>query len=71
MLAFIGQGIKYKSWNVLLQLDKTLVRVNLEYRVQFTTLHEKCSGTQKSAEEIHQDFTWNGGLYKEKLYKMG
>ena len=30
MLGFIGQNIKYRSWDVLLKLYKTLVRPHLE-----------------------------------------
>ena len=35
MLAFISQGIEYSSWEVMLQLSRTLVRPHLEYCVQF------------------------------------
>ena len=35
MLGFIGQNIEYRSWNVLLKFYKTLVRLHLEYCVQF------------------------------------
>ena len=35
MLGFIGQNIEYRSWDVLLMLYKTLVRLHLEYCVQF------------------------------------
>lgn len=33
-LAFIGEGIVQRSWNVILQLYKSLVRVHLHYCVQ-------------------------------------
>ena len=35
MLGFIGQNIEYRSWDVLLKLYKTLVRLHFEYFVQF------------------------------------
>ena len=35
MLAFIGRGIEYKSWQIMLQLYKVLVRPHLECCVQF------------------------------------
>eukprot|EP00061_Rhincodon_typus_P006561 g27323.t1 len=35
MLAFIGQGIEYKSQDVMLQLYKTFVRTHLEYCINF------------------------------------
>ncbi|XP_055495534.1 uncharacterized protein LOC129699607 [Leucoraja erinacea] len=34
-LAFISQSIEYRSWEVMLQLYKTSVRLHLEYCVQF------------------------------------
>ena len=33
-LAFISQGIEYRSWDIMLQLYKSLVRPHLEYCVQ-------------------------------------
>ena len=30
MLAFIGWGIEYRNWKIMLQLYKTLVRPHLE-----------------------------------------
>ena len=39
MLAFIGWGIKFKNWQVMLQLYRTLVRPYLEYSVQFWSPH--------------------------------
>ena len=35
MLAFNSQGIQYKSWKIMLQLYKTLVRLYLEHCVHF------------------------------------
>lgn len=34
-LAIISQSIEYRSWDVLLQLYKTLARPHLEYYIQF------------------------------------
>ena len=39
MLAFIGRGVDYRSWKIMLQLYKTLVRLHLEYCVQFWLPH--------------------------------
>jgi len=39
MLAFIGRGIEFKNWQVVLQFYGTLVRPHLEYCVQFWSLH--------------------------------
>lgn len=38
MLAFIGQGLECKSLEVMVQLDKTLIRLDLEYCVQSGSL---------------------------------
>eukprot|EP00061_Rhincodon_typus_P002369 g17353.t1 len=35
MLASISRGIEYRSWDLMLQLYKLLVRPHLEYCVQF------------------------------------
>jgi len=35
MHAFIGRGIEFKNWQVMLQLYRTLVSPHLEYGVQF------------------------------------
>ena len=35
MLAFIGWGIEFKNWQVMLHVYRTLVRPHLEYSVQF------------------------------------
>lgn len=37
-LVFISRGIEYRSWDILLQLYKTLVKPHLEYCVQFYSL---------------------------------
>ena len=34
-LAFISQDIEYRSWEIMLQLYKSLVRPHLEYQLQF------------------------------------
>ncbi|XP_067884208.1 histone H2B 1/2-like [Heterodontus francisci] len=39
MLSFIGRGIEYKGWQVMLQLYKTLFRPHLQYCVQFRSPH--------------------------------
>ena len=39
MLAFIARGIEYKSWHMMLQLYRTLIRPHLEYCVQFWSPH--------------------------------
>ena len=35
MLAFISQGIEYRSWEVMLQLYRMMLRLHLEYCVMF------------------------------------
>ena len=56
MLAFIGRGIEYKSWSLMLQLHRTLVRPHLEYCVP-----EGRGGFRESAEKVYQDVAWYGG----------
>lgn len=71
MLAFRGQGIKYKSWDLTLHLHKTLVRSFLEYLlyvVQIVTCWLELERVQRS-------FTWllpelKNFSYGEKLENL-
>lgn len=51
MLAFIGQGIEYKSLEVMIQLERTLVRPHLEYCVQFWVPHYRKGA--RALERVH------------------
>jgi len=71
MLAFIGRGIEFKNWQVMLQLSRTLIRPHLEYSVQFWSPHY-----QKDLETIQKRFTrmlpgMEGISYEERLEKLG
>ena len=63
MLAFIGWGIEFKNWQVMLQLYRTLVKPHLEYSVQIlvATLPEGYGGFGEGTEKIYQDLAWCGG----------
>lgn len=57
LLAFIDQGIEYKSWEVMLQLYKTLVKLHMDHYIHppVSTPEEVCGSNTESSEEIHQD----------------
>ena len=65
MLAFIGRGIEFKNWQVMLQLYRTLVRPHLEYSVQFWSPHyqKDVEALERKdwTEKIYQDVAWHGG----------
>eukprot|EP00061_Rhincodon_typus_P013614 g40098.t1 len=74
MLAFIGQGIEYKSQKVMLQLYKTLVRLHSEYCTQFWLSHYRKD--VEALERVQKRFTkvlpgLEGMIYKERLDKLG
>ena len=69
-IKIISRGIEYKSWEIMLQLYKTLVRLHLEYCVQ--------SGQKdvEALERVQRRFTrMLPGLesvgYEERLNKPG
>ena len=74
MLAFISQGIQFKNWQVMLQLYRTLVRLHVEYSVQFWSPHY-----QKDVEALEmaqKRFTrvvpgMEGLSYEERLETFG
>lgn len=52
-----------KSWYVMLQLYKALVRLYMEYCVESgVTVEEGSVCTEESTEETHKDVVWIGGL---------
>ena len=74
MLAFISQGIEYRSWEIMLQRYKTLVRLHLEYCVQFWSPHYQKD--VEALERVPRRFTrMLPGLkdidYEERLNKLG
>ena len=73
MLAFIGQDIEYKNWQVMLQLYRALVRPHLEYCVQFWLPHYQKD--VDDLERVQQRFTrvvpgLEGNSYEERLDKL-
>ena len=71
--AFIGQGIEYKNWQVMLQLYRTLVRLHLEYCVQFWSPHYQKA--VDALERVQKRFTRmlpdvDGISYVERLDKL-
>ncbi|XP_059499605.1 uncharacterized protein LOC132207732 [Stegostoma tigrinum] len=56
MLSFISRGLEYKSSDVLLRLHKALVRLHLEYCVQFWAPHLRKDIL--ALERVQQRFTW-------------
>ena len=74
MLAFIGRGIEYKSWSLMLQLYRTLVRPHLEYCVQFWSPYYRKD--VETLERVQRRFTrmlpgMEGLGYEERLKKLG
>ncbi|PLS49478.1 hypothetical protein CYV29_15670, partial [Carnobacterium maltaromaticum] len=74
MLSFIGRGIEYKSWQVMLQLYRTLVRPHLEYCVQFWSPHYQKD--VDALERVQRRFTrmlpgMEGASYEERLSRLG
>ena len=62
MLAFIGRGIEYRNWQVMLQLYRTLVRSHLEYCIQFWSPHyQKDVEALKRVQKRFTDVAWYGG----------
>ena len=73
MLAFIGRGIEFKNWQVMLQLYRTLVRPHLEYSVQFWSPHYQKD--VEVLERVQKRFTrmlpgMEGISYEERLEKL-
>eukprot|EP00061_Rhincodon_typus_P004210 g22010.t1 len=74
MVAFIGQCIECRSWEVMLRLYRTLVRPLLEYCVQFW-----CPCNTKDVvklEKVQKRFTrmlpeLEGLSYRERLNRLG
>ena len=74
MLAFIGRGVEYRNWKIMLQLYETLVRPHLEYCVQFWWPHYRKD--VDALERVQKRFTrMLPGLedmdYEESLNKLG
>ena len=74
MLAFIGRGIEFKNWQVMLTLYRTLVRPHLEYSVQFWSPHYQKD--VEALERVQKRFTrmlsgMEGISYEERLEKLG
>ena len=74
MLAFIAKGIEYKGKEVLLQLNKALVRPHLEYCAQFWSPYLRKAAV--ALEAIQRRFTrlipeMRGLLYEERLNSLG
>ena len=74
MLAFIGRGIEFKNWQVMLQLYRTLVRPHLEYSVQFWSPHYQKD--VETLERVQKRFTkmlpgMEGISSEERLEKLG
>ena len=74
MLAFIGRGIEFKNWQVMLQLYRTLVRPHLEYSVQFWSPHYQKD--VEALEKLQKRFTrmlprMEGISYEERVEKLG
>ena len=73
MLAFIGRDIEFKNWQVMLQLYRTLVRLHLEYSVQFWSPHYQKD--VEALERVRKRFTrmlpgMEGINYEERLEKL-
>ena len=64
-------GIEYKSWQIMLQFYKTLVRPHLEYCVQFWSPHYQ--NDVEALERVQKRFTrmLPGISYEERLNKLG
>ena len=74
MLVFIGRGIEFKNWQVMLQLYRTLVRLHLEYSVQFWSPHYQKD--VEALERVQKRFTRmlpgvEGNSYEERWEKLG
>eukprot|EP00061_Rhincodon_typus_P000426 g11664.t1 len=70
MLAFIGQCIEYRSWEVMSWLYRILVRPLLEYCMQFWS---PCYGKDVvKLERVQKRFKKMEGLnYRERLNRLG
>lgn len=52
-------GTEYKTWKVLLQLHKKMVRLHSDYCVQFWLLGSRRDVIkQEDADKIHKDGAW-------------
>ena len=72
-LAFIGRGIEFKNWQVMLQFYRTCVRPHLEYSVQFWSPHDKKDA--EALQRVQKTFTrmlpgMDGMSYEERLEKL-
>lgn len=66
MLAFISQDIEDKSPQVVLQLNKTLIRPHVEICVSCGhTWWTERGGFGDVAKEFHQDVAWTGECQRE------
>eukprot|EP00061_Rhincodon_typus_P017303 g45941.t1 len=74
MLVFISWGMEYKSWQNILQLNKTLSRLHLEYCVQFWSPHYQKD--VEALETVQRKFTrilpsLKGIGYENRLKRLG
>lgn len=69
-LAFVNQGTENKRWEVLVQLYKTLVILQLEYCAHFWSSHD--TKDLVTLEEFHHNLPWDGTLQLwEEIEKAG
>jgi len=69
MLAFIRRGVEHWNCKIMLQLYKTLVRLHLEYCVQFRSSH--CQNDVDALERMHKRFTRCCQLWRIRTVKKG
>ena len=70
----VGRGIEFKNWQVMLQLYRTLVRLHLEYSVQFWS--PDYQNDVEALERVQKRFTrmllgMEGISNEERLEKLG
>jgi len=73
MLAFIGWGIEFKNWQLMLEPYRILLRPHFEYSVQFWSPHYQKD--VEALERVQKRFTrmlpgMEGISYEEKLEKV-